>query len=71
MYLSRFLIKLWIFIHQILWGGTFYMDHPVYMYMYKKLRYRSQFWSDIHEIHLVGAGPLMGEPYSFWKQLAQ
>ncbi len=29
MYLSRFLIKLWIFIRQILWGGTFYMDHPV------------------------------------------
>ncbi len=20
-----------------------------------------------HEIHMVGAGPLMGEPYCFWK----
>ncbi len=29
-----------------------------------------EFWSDFHEIHLVGAGPLMIEPYSFWKQSA-
>ncbi len=35
------------------------------MYMYKKLRCRSQFWSDFHEIHAVDAGPLMGEPYFF------
>ncbi len=39
--------------------------------IYKKLRYRSQFWSDFDEIRMVGAGPLMGEPYGFWKQLAQ
>ncbi len=42
-----------------------------YIYMYKKLRYRSQFWSDFHEIHMVGAGLLTGEPYRFWKQSAQ
>ncbi len=33
--------------------------------------YRSQFWSDFHKIHMVGAGPIMGEPYCFWKQSAQ
>ncbi len=39
--------------------------------MYKKLRYRSQFGSDFHEIHTVGAGSFMGKPYGFWKQSAQ
>ncbi len=29
--------------------------------MYKNAPYRSQFWTDLHEIHTVGAGPLMGE----------
>ncbi len=38
--------------------------------MYKKLRYRSQFWTDFHEIHMVNAGLLIGEPYCFWKQCA-
>ncbi len=32
----------------------------LYIYMYKKLRYRSQFWMDFHEIH-------MGQTYGFWK----
>ncbi len=40
----------------------------LYIYMYKKLRYRSQFSSDFREIHMVGAGLLAGEPYCFWKQ---
>ncbi len=29
--------------------------------MYKNARYRSQFWIDFHEIHMVGAGSLIGE----------
>ncbi len=32
---------------------------------------RSQFWTDFHEIDMVRAGPLMGEPYCFWKQSVQ
>ncbi len=39
--------------------------------MYKNARYKSQFWTDFHEILMVGTGPLMGEPYYFWKQMAQ
>ncbi len=38
--------------------------------MYKNARYRSQFWTDFHEIHVVGAGSLMGQSYCFWKQPA-
>ncbi len=33
--------------------------------MYIKLRYKSQFWTNFHEINMVGAGPLMGESYYF------
>ncbi len=43
----------------------------IYFYIYKKIGYRSQLWSNFHEIHMVGAGSLMGEPYCFWKQSAQ
>ncbi len=32
----------------------------VYIFMNKNARYRSQFWTDFHEIHVVGAGPLVG-----------
>ncbi len=32
---------------------------------------RLQFWTDFYEIHMVGAGPHMGEPYSCYKQSAQ
>ncbi len=39
--------------------------------IYMKLRYKSQFWSHFHGIHMVSAGPLMGEPYCFWKQSVQ
>ncbi len=39
--------------------------------MYKKLRHKSQFWTDFYEIHMVGLAPLMGEPYCFLKQSAQ
>ncbi len=28
-------------------------------------------WFDFHEILVVGAGPLIGEPYCFWKQSVQ
>ncbi len=38
-----------------------------HIYMYKNARYRSHFWTYFHEIHMVGAGPLMDEPYCFWK----
>ncbi len=34
------------------------------VYIYKKLRYRSQFWSDFHDIHMVGAGPLIGDRWT-------
>ncbi len=30
----------------------------------------SQFWTNSHEIHAVGAGPPMGKSYCFWKQSA-
>ncbi len=43
----------------------------VYLCVCKKLRCRSQLWTDFHEIHMVGASPLMGETYCFWKQSAQ
>ncbi len=36
--------------------------------MYKNARYRLQFWTDFHKIHMVGAGPLVGASYCFWKQ---
>ncbi len=39
--------------------------------MYKKYTVQVAFWTDFHEIHTVSAGPLMGEPYCFWKRLAQ
>ncbi len=38
--------------------------------MYKNAGYKSQFWTD-HEIYMVGAGPLTGELYGFWKPSAQ
>ncbi len=31
-----------------------------YIFMYKNARYKSQFGTDFHEIHIVGAGLLMG-----------
>ncbi len=43
----------------------------LHIYMYKKLRYRSPFRTDFYEIHKVGGGALMGEPYCFWKQSAK
>ncbi len=43
----------------------------IYIYIDKNARYRSQFWTDLHEIHMVDAGLLMGEPCCFWKQSAQ
>ncbi len=39
--------------------------------MYKNERLRSQFSIDFHKVRMVGTGLPMGEPYRFWKQLAQ
>ncbi len=38
--------------------------------MYKNVRCWSQFWTDLHEIQMAGAGPPMDELYCFWKQSA-
>ncbi len=43
----------------------------IYLFMYKNGRYRLQFWLDFHEMHMIDAGPLIGEPYHFWKQSTQ
>ncbi len=43
----------------------------IFIFMYKNARYRSQFWTDFHEIHKVGAGPPISKTYCFWKQSAQ
>ncbi len=48
---------------------TFFLQNSIVNIFFKLLW--SQFWSDFHEIHMVGAGPLMGEPYCLWKQSAQ
>ncbi len=41
----------------------------IYLCSYKS-PYRSQFRTDFQEIHMVGAGPHIGEPYCFWEQSA-
>ncbi len=43
----------------------------IYFYVYINERMIQVFWNNFHEIHTVGACPLMGEPYHFWKQSAQ
>ncbi len=35
------------------------------MYMYKNVQHRLQFWIDFNEIHMVGAGSIMGETLLF------
>ncbi len=45
-----------------------YQTHLVYLYMYKNAWYRSQFWTNLHEIYMVGGSLLMGEPCCFLKQ---
>ncbi len=78
MYLKHISIKTWNFIFLRLPTifhctaklsdiGNVFLERITYS-MYKKLRYKSQFWTNFLEIHKVGAGLVMGEPYSFWKQ---
>ncbi len=35
------------------WSQIRNVNILIYLYMYKKLRYKSQFWTDFHEIHTV------------------
>ncbi len=42
---------------------TQYLYLFIYIYTYKNVLYRLQFWNNFHEIHMVSAGPLKGEPH--------
>ncbi len=43
----------------------------IFIYLYIKADDVGRSKIDFHEIRMVGAGPLVGEPYRFWKQSAQ
>ncbi len=57
--------------HVFRFGGPWLQIRNINILIYKNAPYRLQVWTNFHEIHMVGAGPLMGEPYCFWKQSAQ
>ncbi len=46
-------------------GSPWLQIRNVNIFMYKNIRYRLQLWTDFHDIHMVGAGPPIGEPYCF------
>ncbi len=67
-------VQVWVGRYVVFWGNNLktVIGIPfLNIFMYKNKRYRSQFWTDFHETHIVGAGPLMGEPNYFRKQSTQ
>ncbi len=46
------------------------LTQPLYIYYIRIRTHDTGFWTNFHEIHMIGAGPLTGEPYYFLETIS-